>query len=224
MRKGIVLILSILYNYSNVYSQSIKFGVAFSGITREYKNTESFTIGYDHNVGEKNSFGLSYKIGFPPYNSSLGTPYSFSSPDGTVNFQVSQQATWHEFSYTSKYFLYNNSDADFYVSSGISLLKSKNEYEVTSLSVNNDPNKSQYKDLSEGIFTQNVTLIPLSIDFGHRGEYDRWFLDYFVGISILPFGANPDIEPAALANHGVETMFSSFSFRYGASFGISWVK
>jgi len=221
LSQPIILVLIILLNSANVNSQGIKAGVGFSGITQRYTNPNYFTIGYDQNLGEKISISLTYNLGFPPSND-VELTYGFPSADGNVQFSVNHICTWNEFSFTSKYFFRDNSDGSFYSSSGVSLLKAKNEYEVTSLSVDGNSTYTNYGDLSEGTYDQDITLIPLFLNFGYRGEFEGWYFDVYAGMGILPFGANPDVEPAALANRGVETRFAPVSFQFGITYGISW--
>ncbi|MBP6531655.1 MAG: hypothetical protein KA285_00150 [Bacteroidia bacterium] len=212
-----------LLNFTNVYSQGIKAGVGFSGITQRYTNPNYFRIGYDQNLGEKISVSLTYKLAFPPSNDVVLT-YGFPSADGDVRFSVNHICTWNEFSFISKYFFFHNSEAGFYSASGISLLQAKNEYEVSSLSVDGNSTYTNYGDLSEGTYEQDITLIPLFLNIGYRGEFEGWYFDTYAGMGILPFGANPDVEPAALANRGVETRFAPVSFQFGITYGVSWAK
>ena len=149
--------------------------------------------------------------------------YGYPTNDGDVYFTVYHINDWQEFAYTSKYYFIDNEDAGFYVASGISLMLATNTYKVDNLTTvgNTQPYQG---DVVPGDYEQEITLIPFSLDLGHRGEFDGLFFEYFVGMQILPFGANPDVEPAFLANHGVETRYMPVSFHAGISLGYSWIK
>lgn len=221
---GVLLTVTILLTYSNIYSQAIKVDfLGYNGIVDGYEKQMFYGFGYDHNLGDKISIGLTYKSGYSLDESfySEGVGYSFSSVDGLVYFQVLQGIEWHEFAFTSKYFFSDNEDGSYFVSSGISLLKSKNEYYVNSLSVGGIGQES-YGDISTGTYQQDVTLIPLSLDLGHRGEFDGLYFEIYSGVAFTPFGANPDAEPAFLKTYGVETKFNPVSFHICLSFGFSW--
>lgn len=224
---GIILLASVFLNYINANSQAIKADfIGYSGITSRYENQLFYGFGYDQNLGEKISVGITYKKGYSLDDTYFTTQieYGFPTVDGDVLFSVYHHNSWQEFSYTSKYFFEDNSDGSYFVSTGISLLMAKNEYDVRDLSVNGNFDPTFYGDLREGLYKQDITLIPISLDLGRRGEFDGLYFEYYFGLGLLPFGANPDVEPASLANHGVETRFEPVSFHFGLSFGFSWAQ
>ncbi len=224
---GIFLVIYLLLNYTNSNSQGIKVDfLGFNGVAQNYGTPLFWGIGYEQNFGEKISLGLTYRSGysFDSENSYSDVEYGFSIPNGNVSFTVFHNCTWSEFAYTSKYFFSDNSDGSYYVASGISMMQTTVQYDLNNLQVNGISDPTFYGDLSEGIYKQDITLFPVSIDLGHRGEFDGLFYDYYIGLGFLPFGANPDAEPASLASHGVEPQFASLSFRFGMTFGVSWAR
>ena len=117
----------------------------------------------------------------------------------------------------------DNSDGSYFVSSGISLMLATNTYNLYYLDVDGN-SQSSYGDLAVGEYEQSITLIPFALDLGHRSEFDGFYLEYYVGAQFLLSGANTEVEPASLANHGVETRYSSASIHAGLCLGFSWVK
>ena len=77
-------------------------------------------------------------------------------------------------------------------------------------------------DISYGVYKQDLTLVPISFDLGSRSEFDGWYYDFYLGLSILPFGNKKDVKPQFLQNRGVETMFDPVSFHIALCFGVSW--
>lgn len=222
---GFLILFSILLVNTNANSQAIKVDfLGYSGITERYSNPMYWGIGYDHNLIDKLSVGLTYKKGYSFDDSYYinQVDYGFPTSDGDVLFSIYHKTNWHEFAFTSKYFFEDNSDGSYFVSSGISLFQATNTYDLNNLSVNGDPGPAFYGDLREGIYEQDITLIPFSLDLGRRGEFDGFYFEYNLGVGFTPFGAHPDVEPASLANHGVETRFAPISFHFGLSFGFSW--
>ncbi len=222
---GVLLVIVLLLNYTNAYSQGIKVDfLGYTGIADWYGTQMFYGFGYDHNLGEKLSVGLTYKNGYTldDNSSSVQVDYGFPSSDGDVLFSVYHTNEWHEFAFTSKYFFTDNLDGSYFVSSGISLVKVKNGYNIPSIDVENLGTVSVYQDLRTGYNEQDITLIPFSLDLGHRGDFDGLYYEIYTGIAFTPFGAHPDVEPAFLANQGVETSFSPISFHVGMSFGFGW--
>lgn len=223
---GVILVASLFLNITTVSSQGIRLdGICYSGINDDYSSAAYWGLSYDHNLGEKLSLSFSYRT---PFSSNEGlyvneVQYGYPTVDGDVYFTVYHINDWQEFAYTSKYFFSDNSDGSYFVSSGISLMLAKNTYNVTNLRVGGNSQPS-YGDVKEGKYDQSITLIPIALDLGHRSEFDGFYLEYYVGMQMLPFGANPDVEPAFLADHGVETRYTPVSIHAGLCLGFSWVK
>lgn len=221
-----ILVISLLLNYTNVNSQGIRLdGICYSGINNHYSSAGYWGLSYDQNFGEKLSLSLSFRT---PFSSNEGlyvneVQYGFRSIDGDVHFTVYHINDWQEFAYTSKYFFSDNSDGSYFVSSGISLMLATNTYNLNYLDVDGN-SQSSYGDLAVGEYEQSITLIPFALDLGHRSEFDGFYLEYYVGAQFLLSGANTEVEPASLANHGVETRYSSASIHAGLCLGFSWVK
>ena len=225
----ILIIISILANIKISNAQAIKLDyLAFSGIASRYSKPFFWGIGYDHNLGDKISIGLTYKSGYALDADYFNTEISYGFPavdasniEHLVTFNVVHNTSWREFAYTSKYFFADNTDGGYFVSSGISLFQAKNEYQVSGLAVDMDP-KTNYLDIAEGIYEQNITLLPISFDLGGRGAFDGFYFEYYLGMGFLPFGSQKDVKPAFLFNHGVETRFQPISFHLGLCVGVSW--
>ena len=220
----VLLILALLFNHIDTKAQAIKADfLTYDGICVNYSKPLFWGLGYDHNLGDKISIGLTYKKGyfFDEELSANEVEYGFPSANGDVYFSVWHNTSWHEFAYTSKYFFADNTDGSYFVSSGIGLMKAKNEYDLNSLRVDG-VYTPHYGDLTEGIYEQDITLIPISIDIGNRGEFDGLYFEWYMGARFLPFGSSFDVEPASLAIHGVETRFQPISFHIALCVGVSW--
>ncbi len=226
----ILLIVLFLIGTNNSFAQGIRleyFGI--TGISSSYNQPDFYGFGYEQNVGDKISLGLTYRAGYDlggdgSYESdkySYNKTLSNSAVD-QVSFNLTQTSSWKEYSYSSKYHFSDNSDGSFYISNSISLFNATNTYNITDIYVNNN-STSSYDNLGTGtLYEQKITLIPMSFDLGYRSEFDGWYQDYFIGMSFLPFGSKKDVEPSMLADHGVQTKFSALSFRFGLCFGIAW--
>lgn len=198
------------------------FGV--KSLAADYARPNFYGFGYEHNVGDKISLGLTYRAGYDLTDDGpTRTDISYSSTVyGDIHFYVNQFTSWSEFSYSSKYYFEDNEDGSFYFSNTISLFKAENTYDVTEIYNNFGSVIGGIDGIPLGVSKQKVTLVPLSFDIGYRSEFDGWYQDYYIGATFLPFGNLKAVQPSGLANHGVEPLFSSVSFQLGLCMGISW--
>ncbi len=224
----IVFFITLICTYSQVNAQGIKVDLfGYSGLSSEYTSSFYYGIGYDQNVGDKISLGFSYIKGYSidPDYSKTEQYYSFIATENNLNYNVEVGLTalssWHSFSYTSKYFFDDNSDGGYYFSTGISMLQTEIEYDVHSISVDQMGSSNAF-GISQGLYKQKLTLIPISIDLGSRSEFDGWYYELYAGASLLPFGAKKDVSPSFLKNIGVETKFNPVSFHISLCVGVSW--
>lgn len=222
----IIFTLSALLISTSTYSQGVNLeAYGYSGINKRYSRAGCWGVGYEHNFGEKLSLGLTYKKPFSASNSGYGfsVDYGFTTTDGNVRFSVNHSNEWQEFYFSSKYFFNDNSDGSYYIASGISLLLATNNYKVNGLS--KTPYLPTYiGDVVQGDYQQSITLFPFALDLGHRSNFEDIYLELYVGMQMLPLGANPDVEPKFLADHGVETRYVPISVHSGISLGYSWKK
>lgn len=215
-----VLILPVFSNGQGIRLEW--FGV--KSLAADYAQPNFYGFGYEHNVGEKISLGLTYRAGYDisgdgPSQSQIN--YT-STVYGDVYFYLYQSTNWHEFSYSSKYYFEDNEDGSFYFSNTISMFKAENVYDVTEIYSNSGSTGGGFDGIPIGETKQKVTLIPLSFDLGYRSEFDGWYQDYYIGATFLPFGNLKAVQPSGLASHGVKPLFSSVSFQLGLCMGISW--
>ena len=101
------------------------------------------------------------------------------------------------------------------------MLQTEIEYDVHSISVDQMGSSNAF-GISQGLYKQKLTLIPISIDLGSRSEFDGWYYELYAGASLLPFGAKKDVSPSFLKNIGVETKFNPVSFHISLCVGVSW--
>ena len=200
--------------------------LGYTTLQKSYTSTFYYGFGYEQNVGEKISLGLTYRKGYSidPDYSTLVNSYSFVGYENGVGYNVSFDilniSNWHEFVYTSKYFFEDNLDGG-YFSTSIGLVKSEIEYDIQNIWLDQSPVYNSF-DISYGVYKQDLTLVPISFDLGSRSEFDGWYYDFYLGLSILPFGNKKDVKPQFLHNRGVETMFDPVSFHIALCFGVSW--
>ncbi len=223
----LICIGSVLLLQNPVHSQGLKMEVfGYTSLHTSYTSTFYYGFGYEQNVGDKISLALSYRKGYSadPDYSSVTERYSFIGNENGVNYDVSFElasiSSWHEWNYSSKYFFDDNMSGS-YFSTSIGYLKSAVEYDVKNLSVDYAQVYSAF-DVRIGYFNQDITLIPVSFDFGTRSEFDGWYYDLYLGVSTLPFGSKKEIKPQFLHNRGVESLFVPVSFHIAFSIGVSW--
>lgn len=217
----------VLLIQNPVQSQGLKMEVfGYNTLQKSYTSTFYYGFGYEQNVGDKISLGLTYKKGYsidPDFSSSTESYYFVGIDNGVsygVSFDIISISDWYEWNYSSKYFFEDNSEGS-YFSTSIGLLKSSVEHDVHNLLVDFAGASSAF-GVSDGIYKQDITLIPLSFDLGSRSEFDGWYYDLYLGVSMLPFGSKKEIKPQFLHNKGVESLFSPVSFHIAFSIGVSW--
>lgn len=206
-------------------SQGIRveyFGV--SGVASRYGSLVFYGFGYEQNVGDKISLGLTYRKGYDITDGETVDPEYVSYMKGTdeVKIDLSQTGTWKEFSYSSKYHFTDNSDGGFYIANSLSLFSAKTIINITSINVNGNSDISNYDGIGRTTYEKSTTLLPMTFDLGYRSEFDGWYQDYYFGINLLPFGNNKTVTPSQLSDHGITSKFNSLSFRFGMCFGIAW--
>lgn len=202
--------------------------MGYTTIQKSYTSTFYYGFGYEQNVGDKISLGLTYRKGYsidPDYSSTTNT-YTFVGYENGVGYNVSFDVVnisdWHEFNYTSKYFFEDNMEGG-YFSSSIGIVKTDIEYNVQNIWVDQYPAYYAF-DITPGVYHQELTLVPVSFDLGSRSEFDGWYYDLYLGVSMLPFGNKKDVKPQFLHNRGVESLFDPLSFHIALSVGVSWAK
>ena len=221
------IILATLFTLSTLAasSQGIRFEYfGVSGVASQYGSLVFYGFGYEQNVGEKISLGLTYRKGYDitdGENSETESINYLSKTSDDVRINLLQSATWNEFSYSSKYHFTDNSDGGFYIANSLSLFNAKTIINITSIYVNGS-SESNYDGVGTIAYERSITLLPLSIDLGYRSEFDGWYQDYYFGINFLPFGNNKTVQPSQLSDHGLTSKFNSLSFRFGMCFGIAW--
>ena len=220
------IILATLFTLSTLAasSQGIRFEYfGVSGVASQYGSLVFYGFGYEQNVGEKISLGLTYRKGYDITDGeTVDVEYvNYTKALDDVRIDLLQTGTWSEFSYSSKYHFTDNSDGGFYIANSLSLFNAKTIINITSIYVNGS-SESNYDGIGTIAYERSITLLPLSIDLGYRSEFDGWYQDYYFGINFLPFGNNKTVQPSQLSDHGLTSKFNSLSFRFGMCFGIAW--
>ena len=221
------IILATLFTVSTLAasSQAIRFEYfGVSGVASRYGPLEFYGIGYEQNVGEKISLGLTYRKGYDiTSGETVDVEYvNYTKALDDVRIDLLQTGTWSEFSYSSKYHFTDNSDGGFYIANSLSMFNAKTNINITQITVNGNSDISNYDGIGTIAYEKSITLLPLSIDLGYRSEFDGWYQDYYFGINLLPFGNNKTVQPSQLSDHGLTSKFNSLSFRFGMCFGIAW--
>ena len=222
--KRIILATLFIVSTLGASSQGIRFEYfGVSGVASRYGPLEFYGIGFEQNVGDKISLGLTYRKGYDITSGETVDPeyVSYLKNSDEVRIDLLQSGAWSEFSYSSKYHFTDNSDGGFYIANSLSLFSAKTIINITSISVNGS-SESNYDGVGTIAYEKSITLLPMSFDLGYRSEFDGWYQDYYFGINLLPFGNNKTVTPSQLSDHGITSKFNSLSFRFGLCFGIAW--
>jgi hypothetical protein len=212
------LLVLLLFVLPNVRGQGVR--VTYIGYNsfesmpgKEFMN---YGLGYEQNLASHIAVSLEY---FKSYGLGDETWGEYSNADANSNdFIYIFKAPWREFTYTSKFFFSGNDVKSAYLATGIGY----RQIDFSMSTQNYNSSSPDAEAISRGAPLQRITMVPIYLKIGSRGEIDGWFGDYFIGLNFNPGAGNQKSGNQTIDNLLNEKYFRTFSFTFGLAFGLGW--